>query len=188
MTEGPDIPTKTGWWVQIRGQAYGPYTDAQMAGFVAEGRVRPATRVSTAKDGEWREAREFEALMASLRGNRSFAVQAPAPAPAAEKPATEAANIFVFAEIHSGAWNRFMAALEGLGLVVDMAPGLWLIRTRHSAGIVRNTLSQTLENGDRFVVVDATRDRLAWYNLGPEVDVHIRDVWNGKTPTAPSAR
>ena len=45
--------------------------------------------------------------------------------------------------------------------------------------MIRNTLSQTLERGDRFVVVDATRDRLAWFNLGPEVDVRISKVWNG---------
>ena len=36
--------------------------------------------------------------------------------------------------------------------ICDLAPGLWLLRTSHSAGVVRNTLSQTLERGDRFVV------------------------------------
>ena len=72
-----------------------------------------------------------------------------------------------------------MAALESMGAVCDLAPGLWLVRTRFSAGVIRNTLSQTLERGDRFVVIDATRDRLAWFNLGPEVDVRIGKVWNG---------
>jgi hypothetical protein len=79
-----------------------------------------------------------------------------------------------------------MAAIESMGYVCDLAPGLWLLRTRHSAGVVRNTLSQTLEKGDRFVVVDATRDRLAWFNLGPEVDVRIGKVWNG--PLRPEKR
>ncbi|MGD9816683.1 MAG: DUF4339 domain-containing protein [Hyphomonadaceae bacterium] len=155
------------WWVQVRGKAYGPYTMEQLSTFVAEGRIRPATQVSDAADGKWIEARRVMGLMAPLRANE----------PAND--AAEAANVFVHAEIVSGAWNGFVAALESMGFVCDLAPGLWLVRTRFSAGVIRNTLSQTLERGDRFVVVDATRDRLAWFNLGPEVDVRISKVWNG---------
>lgn len=162
------------WWVQIKGKAYGPYDLAQMQRFMAEGRLRPASLVSNSPDGEWREARAAEGLAAPARP-RALTTSAAAEG---EKPVAELANVFVYAEIHSGGWTPFMAALESMGVVVDLAPGLWLVRTRHSAGVVRNTLSQTLERGDRFVVIDATRDRLAWFNLGPEVDVHIRDVWN----------
>lgn len=156
------------WWVQVRGKAYGPYTMTQLSGFAAEGRIRPATSISDSKEGAWVEARRVFGLSAAFRGTE-----------VANDGATEAANMFVHAEILSGSWNAFMAALEGMGYVCDLAPGLWLVRTRHSAGVVRNTLSQTLEKGDRFVVVDATRDRLAWFNLGPEVDVRIGKVWNG---------
>jgi len=164
--ETTDRPT---WWVQVRGQAYGPYNIEQLKHFVEEGRVRPATRISDSPSRGWIEARRVEALMAPLRA---------APAQTEEAP-IEAANVFVHAEIMSGAWGAFMAALESVGAIADMAPGLWLVRTRLSAGVIRNTLAQTLEKGDRFVVIDATRDRLAWFNLGPEVDVHIGKVWNG---------
>ena len=155
------------WWVQVRGRAYGPYSIAQLASFVAEGRIRTGTPVSTSADGGWREARAVPGLMAPLRSD------------VANDVAAQAANVFVHAEIVSGSWNAFMAALESMGFVCDLAPGLWLVRTKFSAGIIRNTLSQTLERGDRFVVIDATRDRLAWFNLGPGVDVHISKVWNG---------
>jgi len=161
--------TAAGWWVQVRGQAYGPYSMAQMAAFVEEGRIRPATQVSTARDGEWVEARKIDGLMTPLHAPSKFA----------DAVTNEPANVFIHAEIHSGAWNRFLAALEAMGAMADLAPGLWLLRTRYSAGVIRNTLSQTLELGDKFVVIDATRDRLAWFNLGPEVDVHIKKVWNG---------
>ena len=96
----------------------------------------------------------------------------------------EGANVFVHAEIFSGSWNAYMAALTSLGRICELAPGLWILRTRLSAGVVRNTLSQTLEHGDRFVVIDATRDRLAWFNLGPETDVRIGKVWNSPLPDA----
>ena len=154
------------WWVQVRGRAFGPYSIEQMAQFLAEGRVRPNTLVSDNGDTNWTEARRIMAL----RGLRK---------PQAANDAEEAANVFVHAEIISGAWNGFMAALESMGHVCEMSPGLWLVRTRFSAGVIRNTLSQTLERGDRFIVVDASRDRLAWFNLGPEVDVRISKVWNG---------
>ena len=159
----------TKWWVQVRGRAFGPYTIEQMAHFMTEGRVRPNTMVSSNGKDKWTEARRIMAL----RGLRT-----PTPANDVE----EAANVFVHAEILSGAFMGFVAALESMGRICDLAPGLWLLRTSHSAGVVRNTLSQTLERGDRFVVIDATRDRLAWFNLGPETDVRISQVWNGPVP------
>lgn len=165
------------WWVQVRGKSYGPYSAEQMGGYVAEGRVRPASMVARSPEGPWSEARSQGVLMASLGANRAFAR-----APANDSGEADLANLFVFAEIHSGAWNRFMAALESMGILVELAPGLWLLRTRKSVGVVRNTVTQTLELGDRFVAIDATRDRLAWYNLGPEIDVRIRDAWNSQTP------
>lgn len=165
-------PVATQWWVQIRGRSFGPYTIEQMARFMSEGRVRPSTMVADNPHKGWMEARK----VMSLRGLRT-------PAPAND--AAEAANVFVHAEIFSGATMAFMAALEGFGTVCDLAPSLWLVRTKFSSGIMRNTLSQTLETGDRFVVIDATRDRLAWFNLGPETDVRIGKVWNG--PLRPEA-
>ena len=155
------------WWVQVRGKSYGPYTMEQLSTFVSEGRVRPATQVSNSPNGAWFEARKVVGLMAPLRAGE----------PAND--ASGAANVFVHAEIVSGGWTGFMAALESMGAVCDLAPGLWLIRTPFSAAIIRNTLAQTLDRGDRFVVVDATRDRLAWFNLGRDVDLRITKVWNG---------
>lgn len=166
------------WWVQVRGRAFGPYSLEQMAHFLSEGRVRPNSLVSDNGETNWTEARRIMAL----RGLRR-------PQPGAD--AAEAANLVVHAELRSGAWMGFMAALESMGAVCELAPGLWLLRTPYSAGVLRNTLSQTLERGDRFVVVDATRDRLAWFNLGPEVDVRIAQVWNAplraQPPTASTA-
>ncbi|GAM99744.1 hypothetical protein U91I_03399 [alpha proteobacterium U9-1i] len=156
------------WWVQVRGQAYGPYALDQLHRFVEEGRIRPATPVSDKPEAGWVEARRVPGLLAPLMMPKDTKADA----------ADELANVFVSAELLSGAWPRFMAAMKGMGSVCDLSPGLWLVRTRFSAGVIRNTLSQTLDRGDRFVVIDATRDRLAWFNLGPEVDVKINQVWN----------
>lgn len=158
------------WWVQAKDRAYGPYNDAQMIRYLAEGRVRPTTRVSRHADGPFAEARLVDELMRPKN---------PAFGASAKEAAGGLANMFVFAEIQSGATPKFMAALEDLGVIVDLAHNFWLVRTRQSVGSVRNALSQTLAHGDRFVAVDASRDRLAWFNLGPETDVRIRDAWTG---------
>jgi hypothetical protein len=171
----PKIATASTWWVQIRGKAFGPYSLEQMARFLSEGRVRQTSMVSQQPDAGWTEARR----VAELRAMRT-------PKASNDTGVSEAANIFVHAEIISGSWMAFMAALESMGHVCDLAPGLWLVRTKFTSGVVRNTLSQTLERGDRFVVVDATRDRLAWFNLGPEVDVRIGKVWNGPLRPEPA--
>lgn len=165
------IPVKTistgQWWVEVRGKPYGPYTMTQLSQFVSEGRVRPATRVSDKSDGGWVEARRVMGLFAPTR------------AEAANDSIAAAANVFVHAQIHSGAQYAFLAALESMGSLCELSPGLWLVRTRYSAGVIRNTLSQTLRHGDRFVVIDASHDRLAWFNLGPEIDVRVSTIWNG---------
>lgn len=180
MTGAADTAPQGSWWVKIRGASYGPYTLKQMKGFIAEGRVRGSTLVATNIEGPWADASSDEVLMPAHGAPRSLRPSE------GDKAGPEIANMFVHAEINSSATVEFMAAISGLGLVVELGPGLWLLRTRNSVGAVRNRLSQTLHTGDRFVVVDASRDRLAWYNLGPETDVRIRDVWNGALPPAPA--
>lgn len=180
MSDQPQTSARGAWWVQVRGQAYGPYGDKQMVAFVNEKRVRASTMVAQAAEGPWAQAHTYPGLIEDA--------PAATPAPAPAKPALEAGNLFVHAEINSGAHPRFMSALESMGVVVDLAPGLWLVRTRHSAGALRNAISQTLQLGDRFIVIDASRDRLAWFNMGPEIDVRIKDVWNGPAPAVAPQR
>jgi hypothetical protein len=176
VNEAPIRIASTGsWWVNVRGKAYGPYTRTQLAAYMAEGRVRPTTRVSDSREGVWVEARRVLGLAGEAK------------TPPANEQA-QAANVFVHAEIVAGGHNAFLAALEALGTICELAPSLWLVRTPYSAGFIRNTLSQTLERGDRFVVMDATRDRLAWFNLGPETDVRISKVWNGPLRAEQRAR
>jgi hypothetical protein len=141
---------------------YGPYAKAQLAEFLGEGRIKATTLVSDNPDGAWVEARRVLGLSAGTHGGND----------------ADVANIFVHAEVFSGGFVAFTAALETMGAVCQLSPQLWLVRTPHSVGVVRNKLSQALQRGDRMVVIDASRDRLAWFSLGPEVDVRLGNVWN----------
>jgi hypothetical protein len=54
---------------------------------------------------------------------------------------------------------------------------VWLLACDLSINAVRNALVQKLGKLDMLFVVDATRDRAAWFNFGPEADARIRRLW-----------
>ncbi len=157
------------WFVKVAEKIYGPYARETIARFVAEGRVKATSLVALRNDGAWTPARDFAPLQAVLSETRDqFKTDEPS-APA---------NLLVFAESLSGHSFRLEHELRRLGAVADIQPGLYLLRTHRTAGAVRNAISQMLGKGDKLLVMDATRDRLAWFNLGPETDARIREVWN----------
>ncbi|MGE3303725.1 MAG: DUF4339 domain-containing protein [Hyphomonadaceae bacterium] len=165
------------WWVNTNQKVYGPYTRQQMARFLAEGRVTQNTLVSLKADGDWSEARYCRAFRGMLHEDRTTFRTAERASASAGAP-HDVANVLVYAEFLSGGRRKFEYELHQLGAAAEITPTLWLVRTRKTAGALRNTLSQMLERGDKMFVLDATRDRLAWFNLGPETDVRLREVWN----------
>lgn len=50
------------WYVNVENQAYGPYSDEQMRGFVAEGRVTTSSLISNAPENGFYGATEFDAF------------------------------------------------------------------------------------------------------------------------------
>jgi hypothetical protein len=157
------------WFVKVSEKVYGPYTRDQMARFVAEGRVKPSSLVALSPEGTWTAARDFAPLQNALNEQRGQFKN---------EEAGEPANLFVFIDIVSGTGVRVEYELRRLGAIAEIQPGMFVMRTRRTAGAVRNAMSQLLSRGDRLFVMDSSRDRLAWFNLGPEVDARIREVWN----------
>ena len=162
------------WWVKVRDKVYGPYTRELMARFMAEGRVTPKSLVALSREGEWTEARNSPTLQGALGESRTQFKAEDAP--------NHPANLIIYTEIASGASQRIEYELRQLGAVAEINPGVYLLRTRRTAGAVRNAMSQLLSRGDKLLVMDSSRDRLAWFNLGPETDARIREVWNAAVP------
>jgi hypothetical protein len=159
------------WFVKVADKIYGPYTRELMARYVAEGRVAPKTLVAQNADGEWIEARHSPALRAVLETKRS-AFKSDNGEP------TGLANLIVIIENTSGLSRPLEYELRQMGAVVEIKPCVYLMRTRRTAGAVRNALSQMMGRGDKLIVLDSSRNRLAWFNLGPETDARIREIWN----------
>ncbi|WP_233245753.1 DUF4339 domain-containing protein [Marinicauda salina] len=160
------------WYVKVEGRVYGPYTPAQMQAFVGEGRVAAHSHVSENRETGFREASSVEQFSEWFEEARQGPEkQRPEPADA------RTANFVVIAMLGQESRAAFEAALADFGEHEEMSNGVWLLRGATSAAILRNELSHLLDRDDRLLVVDASRDRAAWFNLGRDADQRIRDLW-----------
>jgi len=160
------------WRINVSGRVYGPYTGHQLKAFAQEGRIAPHSIVQAGEQGPWITAID-DPVLGQLFVQRQAAVQAQ-PAAAAE---TTHANFVIIADIRSRSSVPFEAALARQGEGYRLNPLVWLLHSDRSAGTLRNELVPHLGQSDTLLIVDATRSRTAWFNLGPEPDAKIRKVW-----------
>lgn len=171
------------WRINVSGQVYGPYSGHQIKAFASEGRIAPHSIVQ-AGDGPWITAID-DPVLGQLFVQKPAAKAAPAQPQtlgaraAAEGAQTEPANanFVVIADLRSRGSGPFEAAISKLGDSYRLNPLVWLLHTDRTAGTIRNELMQHMGHSDHLVIVDATRGRTAWFNLGPEADAKIRKVW-----------
>lgn len=161
------------WFVKVEGRVYGPYTPAQMRSFVSEGRIAAHSQVSTKRDSDWGEASDQAEIRAWLEESRK--------GPEPEKrvtPGARPANFVIISEIRSDNGPEFETALRAYGDLEPVTHGVWLLRGPTTSAVLRNELSHMLERDDRLLVIDASHDRAAWFNLGRDADQNIRELWS----------
>lgn len=135
-----------------------------------------------------------EAFLKELEGVRSLkpadpAAARPAGPPRPDQPSAapmfpterdvhaEPTNFVIVFDLRSRGHNKLEEHIMSLGRAVRVLPGVWLLNATMTSGAIRNQLMKYFGTNDTFCIVDATRDKLAWFNLGPEVDSQIRQVW-----------
>lgn len=158
---GPDA-----WYVQVEGAVYGPYLRVQMRAFIDEGRVRGHSLVSRAQDGPFEAAERFAVLAGEFEASRRMRFE------------RDPANLVIIAPERAASLSRFVEGLEKLGKVETLQPGVWIVRSRATAGEARNALTRLLGRDDTLFIVDASRGSTAWFNLGTAKDVAIRALWD----------
>lgn len=186
------------WIVNVGGRPYGPYTEAQMAAFAAEGRLAPHSLVACTGETDFRAA-AMEPALAPLFAART----PPAPEPYSPPPArTESSSVFgrskdegqklgepahivIIADMKSRSINGLEEEIYKLGQACLLLPQVWLLRTDQSVNSVRNLLVQQLGKLDVLFVVDATNNKAAWFNFGPEAEARIRRIWTRTANTSP---
>ena len=86
--------------------------------------------------------------------------------------------ILVMAEIRSGNGMQFLQALQQQGVAQRIGDSVWLLRCGISVEQLRNRLSQALTRDDRLFLLDSFKNETAWFNIGSDMDVRIRELWD----------
>lgn len=176
------------WTVSTGGRTYGPYTITQMQTFAIEGRLAPHSLVARSGETSFHIAGEDSNLAALFRAGTPTGTVADL-ARAEERSiqrfgrrdeegeAGEPAHYLIVADMKSRSAAGVEEEIFNLGPAYTVMPQVWLLTSDASINVVRNTLVQRLGKLDMLFVVDASRDKAAWFNFGPEADTRIRRLW-----------
>jgi len=178
------------WTIKANDSCFGPYTLEQMRAYAAEGRLAPHSLVARDGDKLFKPASDFEDLAVLFRPAAPRPVFFTAEgdlgtAYAAREPEVPPQSRFI---IVSDMKSRSIAGLEQeisrCGQSVSLMPQAWLLTSDMTINALRNTLTQRLGRIDVLFIVDASRNKAAWFNYGPEADARIRRVWQVRPQAA----
>jgi hypothetical protein len=173
-------PTAGGVYVLAGGRVWGPYGRERIDGFVAEGRVGPATPVGDHPEGPFQPAGRHPGLAALFgeapRSERAQS-QAAASVSSAAAPAGLERALVVWASLPAHRVESFEQLLGAFGPWTGLGAGLWLVRSRMGASALRNGLTRRLTQDDALLVVEAPLEQAAWFNLAGGGEPALRRLW-----------
>ena len=173
MNSGSDTPQITRqWFIQVDGQAYGPFDDRTLWSYMIEGRVSAQSLISQSANTGYRLVSSDPGLMNWLSKATKTPAQKQQSVPAA-KPTV----FMIMAEIRSGRGMNFLQSLQSLGPTQRLGGSVWILQARTKAETLRDILSQPLGADDRLFILDSFANETAWFNLSSEIDTQIAQLW-----------
>lgn len=179
------------WIVNVAGRTYGPYSDGQMTAFAAEGRLTGQSLIARNGESNFRPAREepelarlFPESVEPLDAAEQEMRMEPRSGSAFGRSKDEApksgerSHVIIVADMKSRSISGLEEEIHKLGQACPIVPQVWLLRTDQSISSIRNLLIQQLGSVDRLFVADATNNKAAWFNFGPESEARIRRLWS----------
>lgn len=161
------------WAMKIGRSVYGPYTQKEMESLASQGLLAPHSRIAKHGSTNWNRA-SADPVIGEIFGRR-YHQDAKDQVPTAE---TQATNFALFLEIASDSNIDLFQAIRNLGPSSRISRSCWLVKSERTAGAIRNALVPLMANADSLLVIDTSKSKLAWFNLGPEADSKIRKVWD----------
>lgn len=156
------------YFVYVDDQVYGPYSNAMMKHYVAQGRVVEQSLISTSPTSGFRAAKTHETFL--------LWQAKPVDTPPLEKPVLPSV-FFVMADINSGNHLNFLKSLQTLGKVQRLSDAVWIIAAQIELNEIREILSRSLTNEDTLFIHDTFSNRAGWFNIGETADNEIRALW-----------
>lgn len=171
----PPPPPGVKWRIQLGDKEYGPYPRSRLIDFLKEGRVSAATLLACGADTEFFRADKHPQLRWDFSAPRKRRFGEPRLEPGETE--IPVCNYFIAARLLAGN-DAFERVLRDAGKMTVAAGDMWVLRSKQTVQQLRNKLSTVMRPNEQVVIVNATKDRLAWFNLGPENDIAVRDVWD----------
>jgi hypothetical protein len=163
------------WRVKINDKEYGPYPRSRLIDFLKEGRVTASTFLCCGNDTDFHRADHHPNLRWDFKApkKRKFGD----PRLDAGETEVPVCNYFIAARLLAGN-DRFERVLREAGKMTRAAGDMWVLRSRLTVQQLRNQLTMIMRPHEHFFIINASKDRLAWFNIGVENDVNVRDVWD----------
>jgi hypothetical protein len=163
------------WWARIGDAEYGPYPRSRLIDFLKEGRITGATFLRCGADKDFHRAD----CHPNLRWNFKAARKRKFGEPKLDPGETEVpvCNYFVAARLLSSN-DRVERVLRDAGKMTRAAGDMWVLRSKQTVQQLRNQLTMVMKPHECFIIVNASKDRLAWFNIGVEADIGVRGVWD----------
>jgi hypothetical protein len=86
-------------------------------------------------------------------------------------------NFIIVIDVKARYAGPLEQAIMSVGPAYKLAPNVWCVNADATAPGLLNSLSTHIGKTDSMFIVDATRDRSVWLNIGPESESKIRRVW-----------
>jgi hypothetical protein len=172
------------WTIRANDRSYGPYTLDQMRSYLSEGRLAAHSLVARTGTDDYRPAGEDDELASLFRpapsrpvfftaegdiGTQTFA--------RGEATKPTAAHFLILADMKSRSISGVEEEIFKCGQAFSIMPQAWLLSSEMSVNAIRQALVQKLGRIDMLFIIDATRDKAAWFNYGPEAEARIRRMW-----------
>jgi len=163
------------WRVKIGDVEYGPYPRSRLLDFLKEGRVTASTFLCCGTDSDFHRADHHPNLRWDFKSPRKRKFGDPKlDAGETEVPVC---NYFIAARLMAGN-ERFEKVLREAGKMSRAAGDMWVLRSKQTVQQLRNQLTMIMKPHEHFIIVNASKDRLAWFNIGVEADIGVRSVWD----------
>ena len=75
-------------------------------------------------------------------------------------------------------YSSVIKAIKSLGSWAKVHLSLWYVKSGYSASEASETVRSAMDKNDKLIVIDATNNNAAWYNLGDEVSEFIKSHWH----------
>jgi hypothetical protein len=178
------------WSLKHGDDVYGPYTFEAMEGYIAEGRVAGHSIIAPTGTDDWSEAKEVSIFAGFFDVDRAEVTASTPSHPQDRKPVygakkgqvdrrkrPDTSNFTIITDIKSRHGATLEQTIMSLGTALKIANNAWVVNCAGTAPGILNQLSKVVSKQDGLFIADATRDRTAWFNFGPETDAKIRRVW-----------